>query len=88
MVFSVRGEMFNNENDICFRIVKVNRKSIILEIYHFNHENGITDLSYKNVKKSYGNTIQEFTGDYEFISFNYNGNRYRFSCQECRNNLY
>ncbi len=80
MVFSVRDEMFNDENDICFRVVKVNRRSVNLEIYHFTDENGIREVSYKKYIRLHENT--------ESISFNYNGNRYRFSSQECRNYLY
>ncbi len=88
MVFNTRDEMFNCNNDLCFRVIKVNRRSINLEIYRFD-DNGIHDIVYKkHVKKTYGSTIQAFTGDAEFISFNHGGQRYRFSSEECRNNIY
>ena len=86
MVFNTRDEMICN--DLCFRVIKVNRRSVNLEIYRFD-DNMITDVVYKkHVKKTYGTTIQAFTGDAEFISFNFEGHRYRFSSQECRNYIY
>jgi len=88
MVFNTRDEMFSASNDLCFRVMKVNRRSVNLEIYRFD-DTGITEVMYKkHVKKSYGNTILDFTGDAEFISFNHKGHRYRFSSEECRNNIY
>jgi hypothetical protein len=80
MVFTVGDEFFNHNYDTCFRVVKVNRRSVNLEIYHFTDDNGITEVSYKNYIRLHENA--------ESISFNYNGNRYRFSSQEGRNYIY
>ena len=76
-MFSVGSEYFNNENSICFRIMKVNKKSLHFEILHFT--DGIVSLDYKkNVKINIG-------CKYNWISFNYEGRRYIFNEHDFKN---
>jgi len=76
-MFSVGAEYFNNENSICFRIMKVNKKTLHLEILHFKE--GIEKLEYKNnVKINIGTK-------YNWVSFNYEGHRYIFNEHDFRN---
>jgi hypothetical protein len=76
MVFTTGFEYFNNENSVCFRIMKVNKKSIHFEILHFT--DGIDRVEYKrNVKIHSGSK-------YNWVSFNYEGHRYIFNENEFR----
>ncbi len=70
MTFTINSEYFNNENNICFRIIKANKKSLHFEVLHFT--SSVTRIGYKNVKINFGSV-------YKWISFYYEGHRYIFN---------